>query len=432
MFDKGDEVGIFGPRYVHVDGWRIRGRVDIRTLQAALNDVVTRHESLRTAVVRDQQEGYQVVAPPSPPLLRVRELRDVVDHERRIQELLNEEEYREFSPQREVLLEATLVRFADDDNLLLLTAHHTATDAWSMPLIIRDLAACYAARKGHRPAALPEPSQYRDYVAHQLADSSRSLRVAREYWRDKLTGAEILALPTDQPRSAGDWAEASWLRFATEPERRAATVRTAARLRSSPFMILLAAYKVMLHRATGATDIVVPTFTPGRNEAIFQNSVGSFVNFLPLRTDVSGCRTFSDVVKQVRVTCMEAYQHEIPLAHILSEAPDLMNPAMRDDRAPCVFQVVQPPLLKDRELIGDLEYSAIWRRELSQPVGSYIPDGMLWCLHLGPTNDILANIAYSRGLFDDDRVERSAAEFISLLGELAADPEVRLDRIRTS
>ena len=430
MFDKGDDIGIFGPRYVHVDGVRVRGVVDTDVLCGALADLVERHVALRTTVVREQQSGSQIVNAPSSPSLRVRDLRGtaVADRDRLVQELLNEVEATELPLATQPPLRAELVQFDDDDALLILSVHHTTTDAWSMPVMLGELANRYAARKGFDVPALPTPVSYLDYTEHELASAPEYARRAREYWKAKLDGAEILAVPTDQPRSAGTWPDASWYRTSSAPSLRTDTIRTASALRSSPFMVLLAAYTVLLHNATGQTDITVPTFTPGRNNPRFQRTVGSLVNFLPLRTDISECTSFSDIVWAVRRTCLDAYRYEIPLLHLMPEAPALLAGAMAEDRALSVFQVVQAPEVMTAERVGDLEYSGVWRRELSQPVGSYVPDGMLWCLQLGPSSDILANIAYSKGLFDDTRVRGDLGQFFTLLGGLVTDPDAPLPR----
>jgi hypothetical protein len=423
MFDKGDEVGPFGPGYHHVDAWRIRGRVDTGTLRAALLDVVERHEALRTTVVRGEKDRHQKVLPASPPNLEERDLDGDGDRYARIQSLLNELEAERFDARQNPLLRAVLARFDDTDSVLLVDAHHCAIDSWSMQLIMRDLAARYAIRSGQPWPALPEVPQYRDYATAQLAgDSSAAL----EYWQDNLAGAEIVTLETDQPRSAEDWPDTSWYRTITDGGARAATERVAAATRSSPFMVLLAAFKVLVRRMTGEDDVVIPTFLPGRSEARFQHTVGSFFNFVPLRTNLAGAATFGEVVARVRATCMAAYTRELPLAQVLGVAPELMAPAMADDRAPFVFQVIQPPFTMAGERIGDLEYTAIWRREVSQPIGSYVPDGMAWCLHLGPSEDIIANIAYTRGLFEDDRMQSLVTEYLAVLEQVTADPDAPL------
>lgn len=423
MFDKGDDVGPFGPRYHHVDAWRIRGTVDTDVLAAALLDVVARHEALRTTVVRGADERFQKVLPPSAPSLELRELEPTGDRYARIQSLLNELEAGTFESTSNPLLRAVLARFDDTDSVLLVDAHHCAIDSWSMQLIIRDLAARYAVRQGHTSEELPEVPQYRDYAARQLDEDNTA---ALEYWRNRLQGAKIVTIPTDRPRSAGSWPETSWYRATTEAESRTAAESAAAATRSSPFMVLLAAFTVLMRQKTGEDDIVVPTFLPGRTESRFQHTVGSFFNFVPLRTNLAGATTFRDVIARVRTTCMEAYTHEIPLAQVLGVAPELMAPAVADDRAPFVFQVIQPPFTLAGERIGDLEYTAIWRREVSQPVGSYVPDGMAWCLHLGPSEDILANIAYTRGLFSDDRMRALVTEYLTLLGRLTTDIDAPL------
>ncbi|WP_410655427.1 condensation domain-containing protein [Amycolatopsis sp. lyj-112] len=429
LFDKGNEVGPYGPRYHHVEAWRIRGRVDIDTLRAALHDVVVRHEALRTTVVRGTEDRYQVIQAATSPRLEVRELTGVDPDARELvfQDLLNELEADTFGSDESPLLRALLGRFDDDDAVLILDGHHAAVDSWSMQVVVRDLAAAYAARKGYPGHDLPEARQYREFVDEQLAGiGNERVQKAREYWRNKLSGARITTVTTDLPKSSGEWADTSWYRFVTDAELRAKTEELAVATRSSQFMILLGAFTVLLHKMTGENDIVVPTFMPGREKARFQDTVGSFFNFIPLRTDLSGAETFRDVIGRVRETCMEAYSRELPLLHLLQEAPELMATAMEDDRAPVVFQVVQPPLVLEAELVGDLEYTAIWRRELSQDVGCYVPDGMLWCLHLGPTEDILANLAFTKGLFRDSRMSEMAAEFFEVLRQVVTEPDAPL------
>jgi hypothetical protein len=349
------------------------------------------------------------------------------DRDDRAQLLINEVESGVLSVRDLPLLRAVLGRFDDQDAVLVLVAHHTAVDAWSVQLIMRDLAACYAVRRGHDVPELPAAHSYREFAVEQRAgigDGATARSAA--YWRDKLKDARIVALPTDRLRSAEPVFRTSWHRFTVGADLRSATVRLARTTRSSPFMVLLAAFMMLVHEMTGATDVVVPTFTPGRGHARFLDTVGSFFNFLPLRTDISGCATFREVVERTRRTCIEAYTHELTLAQILAEAPELMVPAAVDGLAACVFQVVQTPFTMDSTTVGDLEYTSIWRRLLSQPVGSDIPDGMLWGLQLGPSDDVLGDVAFSSNLYDESTVVSMVSAFEQVLGRTVVDPEAPL------
>lgn len=424
MYDRGDKEGPFGPAYHIVHGWRIEGEVDTDVLQDALNDVVERHEALRTSLAGGEGGRYQEVFPPSAVKLSVRDLSDTEEssREQRSEELLDEVERSAFEAQDLPLLRAVLGRFDDRDFVLVLITHHTATDGWSMRLIMRDLAAFYAARRGHGALDLPEPRQYRDYVLWQrgLADDP-AVHASRRYWREKLRGARIFALPTDQPRSAELPQSTSVHRFLIGADLTSAVLKASRTMRSSPFMVLLAALNVLIRNRTGDTDIVVPTFTPGRGGDRFQNTVGSFFNFFPLRTDISGCTTFREVVDRTRRTCAEAYSHDIP--QILGEAPELMVPAVQDNTAACVFQVFPFPFLMDGKLIGDLRYSEIRRRLMSQTMSSDIPDGALWTLNLDPSGEMVGTLAFKNNLFEEDTLSSLVSEFRRVLEESLAAPD---------
>lgn len=429
MWDKGDDMGPFGPRYHIVDGWRLSGELDLSALRAALGDVVARHEALRTSIVRDEGTRHQKILPPTPPELTVIDLPGVDTELRdlRTEELLNEIAAGTISVREIPLLRATLGRFDDRDAVLVLVAHHTAADAWSMQLIMRDLAACYAARAAGSEPDLPQVTQYREYAAWQRENLTPTATAkARGYWRERLKDARALALPTDRLRSQEPDFSTAWYRFTYGRELRSLLSRAAVETRSTPFIVLLAAFNIFASRTIGSTDIVVPTFTPGRDQARFQDSVGSFFNCLPLRTELSGCATFRDLVARTRATCLEAYAHEIPLTHVLGEAPELMALTGVDGLASCVFQVIQTPHMARRERVGDLEFSAVRRRLLSQTIGSDIPDGTLLCLELDTTGDLIGELGYSSNLYDKSTAMRIVADLREVLRESLADLDAPL------
>ncbi|MFF8412516.1 condensation domain-containing protein [Streptomyces omiyaensis] len=428
LWDKGDDMGPFGPRFHIVDGWRVAGRIDTALLQAALDDVVVRHEALRTTVVRDAEPRHQRILAPAPVPLEVRELpaTDPADEEGRHlagEELLNELAADTIGVRRMPLLRAVLGRFDDEDAVLALIAHHTAVDAWSMQVILRDLAALYARRAGADLPPLAPAPQYREYAHWQRSDEAREAeRSARAFWRTRLEGARALALPTDRTRSEAPDFSTSWHRFGWGTRLREQVTTLAAGTRSSAFIVLLAAFNVFLNRQTGDTDVVVPTFTPGRGQARFQDAVGSFFNFLPLRTDLTGCATFHDVLARTRESCLDAYTREIPLAHVLDEAPELMARVGVDGLASCVFQVIQTPFTMAGERIGPLAYRAVRRKVLSQSVGSDIPDGTLLCLEVSPTGELIGELGFSSNLYDESTVRRLVAGFRDVLSELVSAP----------
>lgn len=421
LFAQGFDAGPFGPQYVEVGGWRIRGRVDVEVLRRALADMVERHEALRTVV--SLEDGTQTVVPAAPPELRVVNLDEPpgAGRDQRAEQLMVETEARPFQVNDVPLLRAVLGRFDDQDSVLVLNSHHSAADVWSLQVILQDLAECYAARVAGKEPDLPEATQYRDYITAQQEEAAGpTVAASKEYWRENLRGARVLTVPvqrTDQPPGT------SYHRFVTGAHLSTEVIRLSKATRTSPFMVLLAAFTVFVNRRTQATDITVPTFAPGRQPR-FQSTVGSFFNFVPLRVNLEGCRTFRDVIARARTTCIGAFSHELPLLHLLGEAPELLA-SVSPDAVPCLFQAVQPPYLMQGKRVGDLEYTAIWRRVIPQKLGSETPDGLIWSMHLSPT-EVVGGLSFSRHLFTQAEIHQQVAGFLSVIGELVADPDTAI------
>ncbi|HEV2780623.1 MAG TPA: condensation domain-containing protein [Actinophytocola sp.] len=427
MFDRGDDEGPFGPTYNIVGGWRIKGTVRTDILQAALDDVVQRHETLRTSIIRGDDK-YQRVLPAGPAKVSERDLSGVDPSQRgrRAEDLLIELEAGEYSIHDLPLVRAVLGRFDDEDSVLALIAHHSAVDEWSLQLLIRDLAARYAVRSGHE-VDLPPVRQFREFAEWERQRAgSAAVHRAREYWRDKLRDAQIVPMKTDKPRSAGLPKSTSWYRFALPAELTTATLELAKSTRSSVFMVLLAVYKEFLRQTAGVSDITVPTFTAGRGQAKFQDTVGSFFNFVPLRTDLGGCETFRDVLDRTRATCIEAYSRDIAFPQILEVAPTLMGAAIADDQAICLFQVRQLPFDMDRRRVGDLEYSEIRKRVLSQSKGGDVPDGALFQLDIDPSGEMVGLVCFNTNLFDERTIEERVSNFHRVLRDAVTAPHAPL------
>lgn len=428
-FDKGDEDGSFGPRYHNTRGWLLHGTVDLDTLQLALNDVVQRHEAIRTVMVRDTEPKHQLILPAAPPELVVHDLSGVDPQQRqqRVEEFLNQVEAGSISVHQQPPLRAELGRFDEQESVLVLVAHHTVTDGWSMRVIMRDLASFYAARRGGTEPDLPELQQYREYTEWQRQTlTEEALDKAREYWRNHLQGAQMLAVRMDRPRSTELTKVTSTYRFVIDAELTGATLRFASSMRSSPFMVLLAAYNLVLHRRTGATDVVTPTITSGRGQPQFENTVGSFFGFVPLRTNLEGCATLREVVQRSRTTALQAQINEIPFPHIMAEAPELMSVFAADDLAVGAIQVFQHPFVADGEMDSGLKYSEIRRRLLSQEVSADIPDGTLWTLDVDPADGIFGNVKFNRNEFDQSTIATMVEEFVAELRRIVTSPDAAL------
>jgi hypothetical protein len=295
-----------------------------------------------------------------------------------------------------------------------------------MQVLASDLVAGYARRRGHAVADRPVPTQYRDFAVWQREAVDEAVPPAsRAYWRDQLRGGRMVTARTDYPRSADLPRNTSVLRYAVDADLAAAVAAVAKDSRSSPFIVLLAAYKVLLARRTGVTDIVVPTIGANRKQTRFQDTVGNFTNFIPLRTDLADCVTFRDVLDRTRSTCLKAYSREIPFLVVLEEAPELMAAAAAEDQALVAFQVLQLPFDLDGETVGDLGLRTVPRR-LSQEVATEIPDGALWQLDVSPAGEINAYLGYNTHKFTEVTMRTLADEFNQVLKDAVLDQHAPL------
>jgi hypothetical protein len=428
LFDQGDDDGPFGPHYHIVEAWRLTGKVDVAALQRALRDVVDRHEALRTVIVRGEGDKYQKIYPPTDPELAVRDLAGAGSREQQAEDLIRELENSTISAEQPPFIRAVLARFDEQDSVLAIQTHHIATDGWSVRVIIRDLVNRYAVHKGLSVPGLPKAPQYREFALWQRESPDAQPAAALDYWRKTLDGALISAIPTDFARSAGIPQSAGAHRFSIPADVVAAAARLGSSTKSTTVMVLLAAYQLVVGRKTGSDDVIVATFTPGRGGRVFEDAVGSFFNFIPLRTDLHGAATFRQVLERTRRTCLDAYSRDIPSIHIFGLAPQMMGPAMSDNAAAAVFQVFPDPVMLGENAPGDLKLAEISRQPRSQERTSALPDGVLWTLSTAPSGDMIVAITFKRNIFSEATISAMAAEFSQVLREAVAAPDAPLQR----
>jgi hypothetical protein len=429
--DHGEAAGALSQWYTITYGLRLRGNLDVGALSAALDDVVARHEILRTALRKDDDGWYAQLHPPGPVSLEVRGvgsagLADSAD--RAAYDLLDDVEAEPFSHHEMPLLRAVLGRLSADDHVLALTTHHVASDGWSMQVIITDLAACYAARAAGRVPGLSGACQYRDFAAWQRATEESWSGVASGHWRDHLLGARLHALPADRVLPEGAADPYSVHRFVVSKELTEAAARVARSTRSSLFVVLLAAYNVLASQLTGESDLAVPIFTAGRNEQRFATVVGPLYNFLPIRTDLGGCGSFADVIARTRASCLQAYANDIPFLLIQAQAGDLMRPCGDDRLAVSAFEMFPPPALTGIERAGDIRYAELRSRRRSTPLGASTPKGILWALDHLRSGELAALIRFSRDRFDEGSMAEIAARYCRVLSASVAEPTAQLVR----
>lgn len=421
--DDGDLKGAFGIRFTIVSALRIAGHVDVAALQGALDDVVARHELLRTVVVRDAQPPYQQVYPPCRVPLEIRDW-PATDRSRDLiaEELLIEAEKVTMTPREVPVMRATFTRFDDSDSVLAIVVHHSASDAWAQNVIVHDLAAFYDARANRHPAELPPVKQYREYAEWQRATAAET-GSARQYWREKLRGAHVLALPNDNPRPEVYSRPFSAHNYFVSAAEMAAATRLARETRSSMFMVMLAGFSVFVHEMSGLTDPGIRAFTTGHNELAFQNTMGLFMNLVPFRTDISRCASFREIVASTKETCIDAYANEVPITVIEQDLPGFNSPHDDPKNSQCVLGMFQAQAGDEATLSIADGAELIFKRILPNEVTSDIPTGMAWSMAVGTAGELVGNVVYNLDEYGEQKVAGWASDYHRILAKLANEPD---------
>ncbi|GAA2820919.1 amino acid adenylation domain-containing protein [Saccharopolyspora taberi] len=397
---------------------RISGRLDVIALQAAVSDVVERHESLRTVFPEVLGEPYQEVRNTTPRLHLVRG--GDIEQEARYAFDLAEE-----PPIRTVLFET-----GPDEHVLLVLLHHIATDEWSMAPLVRDLSAAYAARlRGAEPVWEPLPVQYADYTMWQRevlgAEEDPASPGARQlaFWTRTLDGLpDQLELPADHPRPAVPSHAGDEVRFDIGAELHGALRALAADHQASAFMVVQAGLAALLTRLGAGTDIPIGTPVAGRGDEALDELVGFFVNSLVLRTDTSGEPSFAELLDRVRHTDLAAYEHaDLPFERLA----EVLNPVRSLSRHP-LFQVMLAYWGATEEVRAELP--GLETTVDTADAGAAKFD-LAVSVHERAGGGAEGLLRYSTDLFERSTAEDLAARFVRLLTAAVADPATPIGRL---
>ncbi len=304
---------------------RLRGALDVAALERSVRALAGRHASLRTAFLDRHGVPVQVVryaVDIDVPLVEA-------DGPEAQSRLLREGAARPFDLSRAPLLRAQLLRCSDSEHVLQLVVHHIVSDGWSSELMVRELGALYAAqRSGGAPALTPLPFQFADYARWQRERlAGAHLEQLLSHWRERLSGLDVLQLPTDRPRPAQPDHTGAVDTLVVSAESLDRLRALARRHDATLFMVLAAAFDVLLMRYSGQTDVAVGSPVAGRDRAEFEALVGYFVNTVVLRTDVSGNPSFERLLARVRQTALDAYAHqELPFDRLVSDLAPRRDP----------------------------------------------------------------------------------------------------------
>ncbi len=399
---------------------RLRGALDVAALRRTVDELVDRHEILRTRYALVEGQARQVIDPPGPAdfeLVTHADARDVRAAAHAVAMV-------PFDLERDAPFRVRVLRFGDEDHVLVMVFHHVAFDAMSHAIVLGELEAGYRAAASGVPSPLePIPVQYADYAAWQQGRlSAPVLRRHLDHWRERLDGITPLALPTDRPRPAvRDW-RGETLGF-TVPARVADGLRKIAQDHdSSLFIVVLTAFQVLLSRYTGTTDVVVGTSVSGRNRPELRRMVGYVSDAIAMRARWEGAPAFRDLLVRNRETVLSAFEHqEMPFTRLVDE----LDPE-RDLSMTPIFQVMfdmqgAPP--RPFDLAG-------LRAEPLDVASGIAKFDLTMLVAEEPDGSLSGHLEYATALFARSTAERICDHYTRLVTAVAADPGTETSRLR--
>ncbi len=413
-----DQLEPGNPAYNLTVAVHLRGAVAPPVLGRALSEIVRRHEVLHTVFRVAAGGPVQVILPPPELALPVVDLAALPAAGREVAagRLAYAWARRPFDLSTSPLLRALAVRFADDEQELVLTQHHIASDGWSLGVLVRELTALATGA----PAPLAAlPIRYADFAHWQrqwLAGGALTPHL--DYWKKKLAGRlPVVELPFDRPRPAVQRYRGAHQDNALSPELTAELKRFSSARASSLFMTLVAGFKALVLRATGLADLVVGTAVANRNRLELEALIGFFVNTLVLRTDLGGEPSGGELLDRIRKVALEAYAHQdVPFELLVDE--------LEPERSLSHTPLVQVMLVLQNVPLGMGELPGVELRAREVDNGTARFDLALSFLE---TDDRLVGTwKYSRDLFDATTITRMAAHLEQLLAALVASPERRV------
>ncbi|MBV9110462.1 MAG: AMP-binding protein, partial [Gemmatimonadetes bacterium] len=413
-----DRLGQGGPAYNLADTVRIPGELDADALESALGEVVRRHESLRTTFREVDGVPVQVIHPFAGFTLPLEDVEGGAEDEAR--RVAAEEAARAFDLAAGPLFRARLLRISPADHLLLVTLHQIVADAGSLQVLSRETWTLYRAfRDGDEPP-LPEVSiQYADHVRwHRERAGSAEEAAQLAYWVAQLAGApELLELPADHPRPPVPSFRGGAIPVDLSADR-VERLRELARAEgASLFMVVLAAFQVLLARWSGSEDLVVGTHTAGRTRPETEEAVGLFTNTLVVRSDLSGDPSFRTLVRHVRERVLGAYEHQdVPFERVVAAVKPERNLSHST-----LFQVVfllgghdAPPA----SVRGIAAEPAVTRFDLTLR------------LHPDARGGLAGALEYSADLFERGTARRMVEHLERVVEQVATDPGRTVSRVR--
>ena len=403
---------------------RMEGKLSPGALQQALNDVVARHEPLRTRFAVCDGQPVPIVQPGVSMTLAVEDLQAIPEPERckRVEHQARQEADHPFDLSQAPLIRSRLLQIAENEHVLLVTVHHIAFDGWSSHVFWQELAEAYHARtQGQVHAFSALPISYSDYSAWQREQlGTDGFEESLGYWKEQLAGLEDLELPGDRPRPARLSYQGERVTFVMPADLSARLKALCDASNTTLHMIFLAGFQALLGRLTGQDDFAVAVPAAGRPRPELEGLIGFFVNTLVLRADLSGNPSFREFLARTRATSLDAQTHEeVPFERVVEELR-LDRQRNRNPLAQVIFQYLdaatidfQASELKATPLADPGLHTRFDLELLIQPVGA----------------ELRGSFCFSNDLFDRVTIERLSVHYQTLLRAAVEQPETSVGQL---
>jgi hypothetical protein len=419
-----DQLAPNSPLYNIPFALRLSGELKIEVLRRTLTEIARRHDILRTRFNPRGDGPVQIVDSTVEVALPLIELSGLEEQQREEQaRLLAREEARQpFDLTRGPLWRASLLRLGEHEHIALFTMHHAVSDDWSLRVLIGEVAAVYEAYSKGEDSPLPELEiQYADYAEWQRGYlTGENLAAEVDYWKNRLKDAAMLDLPTDRARPVVASYRGGTEKVKIEKALGEGLKRIGQREGATLFMVLMAAFKVLLMRYSGEEYPVVGTSVANRTHKGLEGLIGFFANTLALRTDLRGNPSFRELVKREREVVLEAYAHqEVPFEKLVEE----INPERVLSRSP-LFQVL---MTLQNTRLADLEIKGLKICGIEEEPGTSKLD---LTLNLTEERESLSGgLEYSLDLFEVETIKRMVGHFERLVAEVVRDAGQRIGEI---
>jgi amino acid adenylation domain-containing protein len=421
-----DQLSPGSASYNMAYAFRLRGALDLQALGRSFDEIVRRHESLRSIFTSIDGVPMQVVVAPPTPILSVSKhpVEPGVAASEPAVQLASEHARTPFELAQGPLLRCRVFEVTDEEHVLLIAVHHIVSDGWSWSVLFAELSTLYEAFSNNRRAHLPElPLQYGDFAlweSERLRTDVLDQRLA--YWTRQLTNAPtVIDLPTDRPRGAVQSFRGT-VHTETFPLDVKEQVDALGREEGATlFMTLCAAFNALLFRWTGQEDIVVGSTIAGRNRPELEPLVGLFISTLVLRTDLSGDPTFRELLRRVREVALGAYANqEVPFAKLIEQLH-----SKRSLSHGSLFQVMF--VLHQGTSQQDLSLAGVTVERVPLELGAVKFD--LSVSMVDKPDGLICSVGYQTDLFDASTIRRLVAQFQRLLSGVVQNPDIPLSRL---